>query len=640
MKHILLLLALLLPATLVAQTLPSDQPTRGYEAETINFDLNDDWTYTDASVCDEGPSTSGVVAVDYDSDGTTEGEIYVSSLGSDFGSCGGTTDPCETIQYALDNRTGTQDGEDAICIYDSTLTEGNINWDVAGDAGTKTKIRSGLEVRDFQYPSNPIMLVGADADGDGLYPPEDTDDTAVLDASGFHKCFTFSVDRVEFAHFTARDCGDEAAPSSGNAGFAWELQHHSYFHNLKLLNINRARRTDAEYKAFQGNQGNFTYLAVENVLLSENGGFGFRGGQGQGTPTGPMRWENVTRTALGADGFGEASMFDYWGYMTGVELFSSIIDGNHGGWVAQNQSEIGHNTCSRDLHLVNNTIIDTRVTIQHSDSGFCNSPGRPGGGTVLIAGNSFITSAGYDKDGWIGLLIAAVGSTHIGANRFQGVITVVNNIAYAETGSSGKLNGFVTGEIGNQDTAYGAEDKLIVANNTVIANGCWNSPALLNFDSDDTHIFNNVQLYNNYIKNIGAGTCDNVDLNYAPSAWASDNNIFEPSSDYIWNNSDVGDLAGWQSASGGDANSSECDATFEDAANRDYHLSSEDDCALDNGATLLAVTDSDYDGPDNRPVDSWDVGADEVEEGEDPPAPDPGDGIVLSGSGLDGSNTQ
>ena len=42
----------------------------------------------------------------------------------------------------------------------------------------------GYYVRDnFQFPSNPLMIIGWDKDQDGEYPPYDADDVAVLDGN-------------------------------------------------------------------------------------------------------------------------------------------------------------------------------------------------------------------------------------------------------------------------------------------------------------------------------------------------------------------------------------------------------------------------------------------------------------------------
>jgi len=636
----LLPLLLLVALPLYAQTTPADNPARGYEAETLNMDLDNDFVYTDADVCDEPVGTSGVVAVDYDGDSTTEGEIYVSATGEDDATCGGTggaDGPCATIEYAVANRTGTQDGEDAICIYDSVLTEGDIAWNVSGDAGEKTRLQGALEAIEFKYPQNPLILMGADADGDGLYPPEDTDDIAVIDAAGFDRCIEFgNVNRIELAHFTAQDCGNLAvAPTTGGIGFVSNIQNYFYFHNLKLLRINQDQPTDSDHRNFQANTNDFHFFAVENVLCDQCAGYGLRGGFDDGS--GPMRWENYSRLAHGKDtDGGGATHMDYWN-VTGNEIISSVLDGNNGAWSPQRATGIGNSQCSQDLHIVNSDIIDTQISFEHSDSNFCNAGGRPTGGTVTINGNSFWISADYNQAGY-SVISFSDDSGVSTTNRLQGQFVISNNIMYIESGSGGELFGFVTGQI---DADPGGGD-IIVVNNTIRATNCFFNGGLINLTAGASP-WNNFTVKNNIIENTtNSSDCDNINLDWAPSGWDSDYNRFDGSgnSAYVWNDSGTGSLAGWRAATGGDDNSAECDAEFANEGTNDFHLAANDLCALDNGATLLSVTDADYDGPDNRPVNSWDIGADEAEEGEDPPAPDPGDGIVLSGSGLDGSNTQ
>ena len=70
----------------------------------------------------------------------------------------------------------------------------------------------------FQFPKNPLMLIGWDKDDDGHYPPFDLDDVAVLDGSqpgaqnrplaitnhpGNHSY-------IEIAHLTIRNYGHDA----------------------------------------------------------------------------------------------------------------------------------------------------------------------------------------------------------------------------------------------------------------------------------------------------------------------------------------------------------------------------------------------------------------------------------------------
>jgi len=641
MKRLLFLLPfLVLP--LMAQTTPADHPTRGYVARACGFDLDHDGVIAGAGDCDICDSTSGtgVVAADYDSDGDDETEIYIDGTsGTDNGTCGGPDDACKTIAYVLANRTGTGSFEDAMCYKGTGTTEPDpINWDVSGDAGTWTRLSSGNEVRDFEYGVNPIMLVGWDADNDGSYPPFDTDDTAVIDGSDTDQCFIIPAQRVEFAHMTISDCGNAANPGGGSAplGAIWNMQRHIFLHDIELYNINKDQDTGPSVRTLSPNATVFSYLAVENVLCDQCGGFGFR--QSFNDAAGPMRWKNYQRVSHGQDDpGGGASHWDYWGQMTGVEIIDSILDGNHGAWNGERFSGIGHNQCAQDFHFVNNSVIDSVISFEHSDSNFCNAGGRPTGGTVTIDGNSFVISADSRPNGYVTINFSDDSGTST-TNRLQGTFTITNNISYPEVGSNAQQESFVGGQI-DADPGQG---ELIVVNNTVLAINCWFHGGVIDLEAGASE-WNNITHKNNIYENTAGGSdCDNFNLDWVPSGWDSDYNRFDGNggSAYVLGTGYSNDLGAYQSASGQDANSVECIPTYIDEAGRDLHLAANDLCALDNGATLLTVTDADFDGPDNRPVNNWDIGADEVEEGEDPPAPDPGDGIVLSGSGLDGSNTQ
>ena len=192
-----LLLLFAAPAMAVDVYGLGDTVGAGYTARANGMDLDDDFDYGEFGVddlaCDSATNLSaGPIAEDVDGDAVNEAQIYIRpGVGTDNASCGGTSTSssggaCATLQYAIDNRMNTQTGEDYFCIYTGDGTNaveqikiGNID----GDAGTKTRTAVGLEQVNYQYPSNPHVIMGADWDNDGNYPPYDTDDHAIFDGN-------------------------------------------------------------------------------------------------------------------------------------------------------------------------------------------------------------------------------------------------------------------------------------------------------------------------------------------------------------------------------------------------------------------------------------------------------------------------
>ena len=68
--------------------------------------------------------------------------------------------------------------EDIICFTGTCKSDQHIQLP-SGLSTHYTRAASGNEVRDFEYPRNPMMIVGWDTDNDGKYPPFDSDDTSV-----------------------------------------------------------------------------------------------------------------------------------------------------------------------------------------------------------------------------------------------------------------------------------------------------------------------------------------------------------------------------------------------------------------------------------------------------------------------------
>jgi hypothetical protein len=154
----------------------------------------------------------------------------------------------------------------------------------SGVPGHRVKPASGSEEWDFQFPTNPAMLVGWDTDGDGAYPPFDPDDTAVmhgdpdevLNNNGTTRAFrmndSFDNDYFEMAHFTVKDYGrDDTSPN--DAGFmklnTARSVSHLYLHDLRLLNINRDQQPASARSTFNWFAiSDYQYLASPSPTTS------------------------------------------------------------------------------------------------------------------------------------------------------------------------------------------------------------------------------------------------------------------------------------------------------------------------------------------------------------------------------------
>jgi len=197
--------------------------TRGYVARACGFDLDDDGIIGEASDCTicDGSTT------DPDGDGTAEDINYVQAqTGTNSTTCGASGTPCATIAYVLAGSNssfanvvnGPADGaEDIICIA-GTFTSVNLAANISGVTGNHTNRHS------HEYPTDPFMIVGWDTDGDGSYPPFDTDDTAVIDGGGTSNTFIDASDNtsyVEIAHIAVKDIQDTNFFTAGNDLSHW-----------------------------------------------------------------------------------------------------------------------------------------------------------------------------------------------------------------------------------------------------------------------------------------------------------------------------------------------------------------------------------------------------------------------------------
>jgi hypothetical protein len=577
--------------------------SRGYQPRANGMDFNDDFVYGEAGVddlaCDKegGSAVSNYYEEDVDGDTVQEQQIFVDlDSGSDVATCGLPGSPCLTINYALNNRAdgNGSNKEDIICVEGTGTSEpDDMVVDVSGATGVKTRPQSAHEDRAFEYPKDPMVIMGIDGDNDGVYPPLDPDDIAIVDGSGNDMCMVVTADRIEVAHMTWKSCGDHltAIPGTGVIGFADSLDDHNYFHDLRLERITAERPTQSSNdKNFNFDNG-ANYLAVENSVCEDCGGFGFRGSPS--APTGPIRFTDYTRALMPGAAQTSSQMMDVWAEVDGIEFIRLVHDGNQGEWSSSsdNISAATLAQCARDLWVYDGLFIGSNAAgIEAQDSGFCSGAGArtTGEGIDLLFNEQFT----HPDETSFSLDFFRIGDDgDFGPNRYGGVTVVAHNVSYPHPdNTSTQRAGFIRGRIDNTATAYDSGDQLLVYNNTVIANDCWNNGGLIDMDADSTHKLDHIEVYNNYFdNNTGTGDCRNITINWAPAVFESDYNSWDADSTYQWNEGTVRTTLGdWQTDSSEDANSRECEATYRGESDADYRITSADTCLLDNGTSLPA----------------------------------------------------
>ena len=330
---------------------------------------------------------------------------------------------CNKPDCGGNNRANRQDKSGTTHIK---IRSGGIRKCAPGDpqcvAGHQTfhwREPTGNRVRRFQYPSNPLILMGWDADNDGVYPPVDADDSAVITNGGIgHIKNIFdhvspSASSIEYAHFEVRGFGAGCC-SDGN--LIWKLGNarnaeHLYFHDIFLNGVNRQNETDGNnmvWSLFKSRQGR--WWAFEHIEAQDFGGRMFRGGaempglggndsevfgvaehissenaQLRGV-TGPVRIANFKATFLPADRTDEgldcrekngncpntssvvqasAQFAKIWGNFVGLEIVDNDISARVDTWkptdhdVGLNRSSFVSLGCSlREIDVIANTVRD------------------------------------------------------------------------------------------------------------------------------------------------------------------------------------------------------------------------------------------------------------------------------------------
>ncbi|MEM1206503.1 MAG: hypothetical protein AAGN66_24935 [Acidobacteriota bacterium] len=617
---------LLAPVALEAQ---DPRPPRGYQARACGFDMDRDGVWSepeDCQVCDG-------VTLDPDHDGQNEDLIYIDcDAGADVAVCGGAGSPCRTLDYAWNQRAdGPADGaEDILCFRGVCRTESFVGSTHGGVPGIYRVPASGSQVRDWEYPSDPTMLVGWDSDRDGAYPPVDTDDVAVVDGrNGLERAFKFDhpSDYLEMAHFTVQDYGRfTTAGDTGFIGFGTHggILSHLFIHDLDLLRINMDRATTSSTSAINifTSHTRPQWVQFANLQVLDNGQWFTRGqGREEAPDFGPFRFTNITRTAHSCDfavcgSSAGTSSFKLWGYLTGVEILDSVWDANVGAWQPKPEGGPSGATfanvaqCSQDWMVRNNEVIDHKIAfkVEGHANGICNAPAARPTDEIHFDGNLVRNTYEPWRYGDHGIRIQDGGS---GAGEVVGNVYITNNFMASTTG----WEATVWSDAGHETTP--PTGTIVIANNTFYGNVNRHGAIVIGNPegSDLPFPHQRYVLQNNIFGAFIATNNGERDLNiratYAPSALVADGNVYDPTGQFIWNDGGRMELAGWRAATGEDAASQRCDPLMRNPGAGDFHLLPGDTCALDRGIQPSPVA-FDIDGQPRGQLAGVDVGADEL----------------------------
>jgi hypothetical protein len=492
---------------------------RGYQPRACGFDMNRNGISgepQDCHVCD-GATT------DPDFDGVAEDLIYVDAhAGADTSTCGTPVTPCRSIAYAWGARAdGPADGaEDIVCIRGTFAAEQPISPGV-GVAGTYSVAASGSQARPWEYPKNPAMLVGWDHDGDGEYPPYDTDDVAVLGGTGATaRAFELGNSRVEIAHLTI-------AGGSYTGAFRFQSGHtvtHAYIHDIETAGINRDKPAHSDVSWVSIFAGMQNHVQFSNIRATDTGAHFARGAGANGGPDkGPLRFSNLSVTAHSCDATSCGDLastigFKLWGYVSGVEVLDSLFDANVRSWNPWTTNPAGAlfaipAQCVQDWTLRNNELIDYKIAmyVQPYAGGYCDgAAARPVTGIVFDRNLFRNTYQAWSSTGNHAVYIQEGQSL----NSTTGDITVSNNFFFSPVG----IQSVISSAAGNNE---GPQTGLIrMVNNTAYVSldaASWGAVTVATATAFPQHDY---EVKNNVITGVAADR-EVFRVTYAPARWAS-----------------------------------------------------------------------------------------------------------------------
>lgn len=634
---------------------PLPLPPRGYQARACGFDFDHDGIVAEPGECD---LCDGITA-DPDGDGYEQPLLYVdcdAGIDAEPGAADACRDPaapCLTIARAILEvpQVGSNADEQGVVCFAGTCNE---YVEVrSGQPEIATRPQRGIEVRDFDYPAKPSMLVGWDRDDDGDYPPHDDDDVAIIQPTVDTEAvlridlgsYNTPTHDVEYAHFVV------SVPAGTPAQITRlvlspvgvdDPHERIYLHDLSVRSLRQGHGGSAETTLIQldlqgygatepeVSSSQFRHFAVENVEILDHGGYVFaEHADMQPDDSGPWRIANLTTRALACDKAdcptgASTSALRMAGWMQEIEILASVFDAGTDAWYPEAGSDplsvagptaIVVGECMQDVAILHNEFVgwSTAVRIEGNGSGTTQgieATRRCDGRDVdLVRIDSNYVRDSSDR--LVGTMVPFVVQTahpdvdDVGDDRTVAGVRIVNNVVQIEHGLVGcawvQLWGATAGPIElAHDTCIGA-----IQTNVPVDAAALVRVALPRSGAIDPLAALAVrgQLFASQAAGDVAIATESV-----PASWLADHNVFAPDAAFRWAADASTDLAGWRMASGQDAASTACVPEFH--AVGDFHLADDDVCACDVAVPLPGL-DYDIDGEPRPPAGPWDAGADQ-----------------------------
>lgn len=623
------------------------QPVIGYQARACGFDLNDNGRIGEADDCRVCDGQTR----DPDGDGVEEDLFYVDcGAGIDSADCGSPDRPCATIEHAWSHRAdGGSDGAEDIVCFRGRCSPDVLTPASSGAPGVRRQPPTGSQDRELELPTNPTLLVGWDVDGDGEYPPYDSDDEAVLDGRGLSRAFYLGAgnSRLEMAHFSVADYGRFSdVERSGFVHFGERgglRADHLYFHDLELSGINQDQPAQGHRIVFNFFTGgtNFHHLAFVNLKLTDVGGFMVRGSgpyrpgtDGEGGNDGPFRWQNLSVTAHGCDhssetcrqGGGSAFIgWKLWGWIDGIEILDSHFDANVGAWEPKPMGNggalwINATQCSRGWTIRNNRVLDFKVgvEVQGGNGAYCgydtrNDPPKwmpRRTGDVVIDRNVLFNTYGPWRRGDYGILLK--GGDDV--NRTVDDVRVTNNVVASTDG----FDACIYVGVGHASKPLAGEHPGTIE---IYSNTCWGTRAegrSTGLEVAKLPVVNTpaerLRIRNNLFTGLKSGDYA-MRFRYRPSELVLSHNVASPASRFALGPKRVADWSGLAALLATDDRpfelfSRSCEPAFVDPQAGDFHLASTE-CGGEGGGNLSFWLHEDFEGDPRPEGGAWAVGADE-----------------------------
>jgi hypothetical protein len=655
-----------------AQPLPDD--TRGYVSRACGFDMNDNGVAGEAADC----NVCDGVTTDPDGDGDPEDLIYVDcNSGSDSGN-GTPGNPYRTLAKALSTADGASDGrEDIICARatcsaanGSRVSEQDIPVSGVANKGPTgnwfyTRPRRGPEERDFQYPADPVMIVGWDTDDDGDYPPFDSDqpEPLVFDACSAANCsggtttaigFRTRSDRdyIEFAHFTMKNYGRGGGTPSASISLSGSGSKAGiYLHDLVIEKPNYRLSGESDRAAIYVMMGgaSLTWFAIENVKIFDYGSWPIRGNLGGSY----YRFRNLELFGPKPSSGENSPGFKVWEHSNteylGIKFDSDIGNigvSDYGQIAALQLSKSSSNVVFRNniFRNCNECMIMDYRDCDASGQTYCSTAnGQTTTRNVLMDRQVFTQDASVSGNLQFLMVraIASDGSERGGGDRLSDPnctdpvgfenLTIKNSVFMRTTGRGGAMQL----KIGS-NCAGAPLGPVTIDNNTFVVSPSGRNSPLINvggvgaFDYDYRYYAQSYRIRNNTVSGVDGGDVvfqlkhqgENGyfgDTRY-PSDFVATGNAYGSAPAFVRDGTSYSSLSSWQSATRYDTDSDSCSTRF---AADGYRLLATDTCSKDQGVNT-ACTTSDIDGRARvrTTADPCDRGADEEGNGGAPP-PDP-----------------